>query len=609
MLKTRTTLLALVAALGLGTAQAWAADALAQSAWKDVGKVVAFADVHGAYDDLVGVLKASKVVDADLRWAAGRAHAVSLGDLLDRGSDSRKVMDLLMRLQDEAARAGGSLHVVLGNHEAMNLLGDLRYVSADEYSAFAQDEPAGAREQARQAWIALAGPDSGPAFDSKFPAGYFGHRAAFAPDGRYGRWLLALPVAIVMNDTLFMHAGPSAVARGMSVSDLNTRYRSALVEYLAALADVEDAGLVQAGDAYAQRADLASQRLAALAVQDNAQQMKLAAAVQRFRAAADSPMLSVDGPNWYRGPALCNECAEADTLLPILDALGLKRLVVGHTPARNGRVAARFDGRVVKLDAGMNRRAYRGHPAALVLEGSQASVIYSDGDGSAASVPPEGLYVAPYEIDDATVADVLENGAVTAAGAGETVVEKNGIKIPAVFVVAGKDEIRRELAAYRLDRALQLGIVPATAARESGGQKGYVQARPLKWVTQADVQKQSLRGGGWCPLDPQFELVYSFDSLVANEGRTAQTVLYDSQEWRVVVAGFANAFGTTKAFPAYLKTRPARTGAELRRRLSSLDEAALQRAVGDLLSARERKAILDRRDLLLAAPPAAAAGR
>ena len=61
-------------------------------------------------------------------WAAGRAHVVSLGDLLDRGADSRKVMDLLMRLQGEAAAAGGQLHVVLGNHEAMNLLGDLRYV-------------------------------------------------------------------------------------------------------------------------------------------------------------------------------------------------------------------------------------------------------------------------------------------------------------------------------------------------------------------------------------------------------------------------------------------------------------------------------------------------
>ena len=62
---------------------------------------------------------------------------MSLGDLLDRGGDSRKVMDLLMRLQREASAAGGQMHVVLGNHEAMNLLGDLRYVVAAEYAAYA----------------------------------------------------------------------------------------------------------------------------------------------------------------------------------------------------------------------------------------------------------------------------------------------------------------------------------------------------------------------------------------------------------------------------------------------------------------------------------------
>src|SRR5512141_2016883 len=99
-----------------------AADPPAQSAWQDAGRIVAFADVHGAYDDLVGLLQASGVIDKSLRWSAGRIHVVSLGDMLDRGADSRKVMDLLMRLQGEATAAGGQLHIVLGNHEAMNLL-------------------------------------------------------------------------------------------------------------------------------------------------------------------------------------------------------------------------------------------------------------------------------------------------------------------------------------------------------------------------------------------------------------------------------------------------------------------------------------------------------
>ena len=590
-----------------------AADPPAQAAWPDAGRVVAFADVHGAYDELVGLLQAAAVVDKSLHWSAGHAHVVSLGDMLDRGADSRKVMDLLMRLQGEAATAGGHLHVVLGNHEAMNLLGDLRYVSPGEYAAFAGDETKAMREERRKDWIAANGPDAGPAFDQKFPPGYFAHRAAFAPTGRYGQWLLALPAVISLNDALFMHAGPSNVLRGMPLAEINTRYRSALVEYLGALDALTAAGLLKEADAYAQRPDIAAERLAAMTTADEATRSRLSAALQRFKAADDSPMLNVDGPNWYRGAALCNECAEADVLQPILDGLGLRRLVVGHTVARDGRAATRFGGKVIKLDAGMNRAVYHGHPAALVLDGGKAEVLYAEAPGAPVALPAEALRVAPASLDDATVADTLTTGTVTVAGPRapgtlDTVVEKNGVRVPAVFVQAGDEASNHELAAYRLDRLLQLGIVPATAAREVQGQRGYLQARPEKWVTQADVQKQSLRASGWCPLDPQFELVYAFDALAGNEGRTADRVLFDAQEWAVFATGHDRAFGTGKAFPAYLKARAPAPGAEFRRRLMALDDAALAKALGDLVSPRERKALLERRDALLALPPAAAAG-
>ena len=77
----------------------------AKSTWQGIDRVIAFADVHGAYNELVQLLREAGVVNADLGWAAGKTHVVSLGDLLDRGDDSRKVMDLLMRLQREAGLA------------------------------------------------------------------------------------------------------------------------------------------------------------------------------------------------------------------------------------------------------------------------------------------------------------------------------------------------------------------------------------------------------------------------------------------------------------------------------------------------------------------------
>lgn len=602
---------AIVAGLALHSVATRASET-AQVAWPQVDRVVAFADVHGAYEELTTLLRTAGVLDEQLRWSAGKAHVVSLGDLLDRGADSRKVMDLLMRLQQEAITAGGRLQVVLGNHEAMNLLGDLRDVAPAEFTAYVADEPRGQRETLRADWIARNGPDSGAAFDQRFPPGYFGHRAALAPDGRYGLWLLAQPVAIMIGQTLFMHGGPSSLLSGKSLPEINLRYRTALTDYLGSLARLEAGDLVRPEDEFARRAELAQQRLTALPAGDNSARMALAQVVQQFVAADSNPWLERDGPNWYRGAALCNECSEADVLDPILQGLGAQRLVVGHTVARNARVASRFDGRVIKLDAGMNRAVYRGNAAALVLEDGGPGVLYAGESGPPAAIPGQPLYVGYQGLDDAQVALALAQGAVSLGevrtpGTVDALVEHQGWKIPAVFMGTTREAARRELAAHRIDRLLGLGIVPATVEREVQGQRGILQARPNRWVTQADVREQGLRGGGWCAYEPQFQLVYAFDALIGNEGRTEERLLFDASEWLVIVTGHDRAFGTGKAFPAYLKARPPAPGPELRRRLGRLDEASLAAALGDLLDARERRALLARRDALLAMPAAAAA--
>ncbi len=585
-----------------------------QDSWPAVPRVVAFADVHGAYDELTRLLRAAGVVDEGLRWSAGSAHVVSLGDLLDRGAGSRKTMDLLMRLQGEAASAGGALHVVLGNHEAMNLLGDLRDTTAAEFAAYADEEPAGLRDRLRGEWIARRGKDSARQFDERFPPGYFGQRAALAADGKYGRWLLGLPVAIAIGDTLFMHAGPSRLLSGLSLEEINRRYRSALTEYLRALDDVIAARLVELDDPFEDRAALADKRLAAAAAASSEDARRAhASAVRRFVAADRDPMLDVDGPNWYRGAALCNEASESDVLQPLLGRLGVKRLVVGHTVAHRQRAASRFGGTVIKLDTGMNRAVFHGHPAALVLERGSARVVYADEGGPPAAVPAEPLYVSSPVRDD-EVASILASGNVSIArargpGVLEVVVERERQRIPAVFVEVPGDAVGKELAAYRLDRALRLGLVPATVEREVEGRHGILQARPARWVAQADVEAKSLRADGWCALPPQFELMYAFDALIGNEGRTPDRVLYDASQWTLLLTGHDRAFGTSSAWPAYLEARPPHPGPELRRRLMALDAASLQRIAGDLLTVPARAALLARRDALLAGKAPGAAAR
>lgn len=591
--------------------------AAAQSHFTGIERVVAFADVHGAYTELVTLLRETGIIDAQDRWAAGRTHLVSVGDLLDRGDDSRKVMDLLMRLQGEARAAGGQVHVTLGNHEAMNVLGDLRYVTPGEYAAYLDLESAAERAERRKAWESAQGPGSGASFEQKFPPGFFGHRAALAPSGKYGQWLLSLPVAVAINETLFMHAGPSPVVRGMSLQELNLRYRTALTDYLGLAQRLEQAGLLLPGDEFRARPKLAQERLAALnaaaTASGGAADGALADTVRRFQQAADSDLLAADGPNWYRGPALCGEVTEADVLLPLLQQFGVGRLVVGHTPTRDLRAATRFDGRVVKLDAGMNRAAYKGRAAALFVQPSGLSVRYA-GEPEATALQPEGLFVAPNELDDGAVLAAMREGVVTVdapRGPNEMAVSVShgGKRIPAVFQVRNDAAARKEVAAFALDRQLSLGVVPATAMREVQGQRGVLQARPLKWVSQKEVQEKSLRGGGWCEMEPQFQVIYALDTLLGNEGRTPESLLFDSDDWFVYGTSHERAFGTSKGLPAYLKARPPVPGTELRRRAATLNEANLSESLGELVDARALKAILDRRDALLALPAAAATGK
>src|SRR5262245_36606216 len=91
--------------------------------FEGVERIVAVGDIHGAFNALVDILRTAGIIDQRQRWTGGRAHLAQLGDVVDRGPDSRKVLDLYRRLEREAASAGGRVHFLLGNHEVLRLTG------------------------------------------------------------------------------------------------------------------------------------------------------------------------------------------------------------------------------------------------------------------------------------------------------------------------------------------------------------------------------------------------------------------------------------------------------------------------------------------------------
>jgi hypothetical protein len=97
-----------------------------------VDSLYVLGDTHGMYDELISGLRNAGLIDTASRWAGGRKHLVFAGDLTDRGPDVLGLLWFVYRLEREAAAAGGGVHVVLGNHELMVMLGDLRYVHPKE---------------------------------------------------------------------------------------------------------------------------------------------------------------------------------------------------------------------------------------------------------------------------------------------------------------------------------------------------------------------------------------------------------------------------------------------------------------------------------------------
>jgi len=566
--------------------------AFGQEPWRFAtdSRVVAFADVHGAYDRLIELLRATGVVDADARWTAGTAHVVSLGDLLDRGAETRAVLDLVMRLEREAAAGGGALHVVLGNHELMTLLGDWRYVAPADYESFAADESEAMRSAAYTTFAADAGGDStttAAQFARTYPRGYFARRAAFAPTGRYGEWLRSRPALVVVNDTVYVHGGlpPVVAQQGLAI---NERVRTALDRYLALRDGLVARGVLPALD---REHDI-----------DTAGAAPPDAERDEFLALAATTELGPDGPLWYRGSVYCKPMLERPTLEAALERLGVARAVVGHTPTEDRRARSLYGGKLVTLDTGMLVDYYRGRPAALVSDNGELSVRYATPPADTAL--EDGRTVA-YARTDADLRTALEHGAIVSVQSAaapepwQVVVQDGDAAISAAFYPKRDDRASAsELAAAALDDLLGTDLVAPTVSRTIDGQDGALQLRYPGAVSDRERVERRLPFSGWCPLEPQVELMRAFDALTLNRGRDGGNVLFHNELTDLTLVGHSRAFPTDKALPAGLRLA---MPTALRAALRELDEPQLDTALGAWLDARQIRALLARRDRLIGA--------
>jgi predicted MPP superfamily phosphohydrolase len=253
--------------------------------FRRVQSICVISDIHGNFENYITLLKEASVIDGNLRWKFGSGHLVILGDIFDRGEKVTEILWHVFDLEKQALKAGGMVHMVLGNHELMILSGDLRYIN-EKYI--------------------ITGKFTGLSYSE-----------LFSGSSVLGMWLRSKPVAITINDILFIHAGISAemIRNNLEVKDINKFFYDGL------------AGKV---------------------LTDSSQNAKLIL------------LIGDNGPLWYRG-YFSEKGIEDQVLDKILSFYGVNHIIVGHTPGNE--IRSSHQGKIFGIDAGMAN----GLPGELLL--------------------------------------------------------------------------------------------------------------------------------------------------------------------------------------------------------------------------------------------------
>ena len=359
-------LFVLVAVLALG-----APGALAETA---SSRLLAIGDIHGDYEALVAILQEAHIVDSEGNWVAGDTVLVQTGDLLDRGPQVRKIMDLLMTLEAGAEEQGGRVVVLLGNHEMMNLMGDWRDVSAEAYLGFVDEDSEQRRQDSYQDYVALLKSrssilETSPVLSEEserqwmevHPLGFFEYHEALGPQGHYGRWLRERPAIAQIADSVFLHGGIHPELESLKLEEINRRIGREIEAFDAYTEEMVRRRLILPFSSLQERVVAAQAELARLQPKGPAgETQNVVQLLEGFLGFGNWLSVHPDGPLWFRGFARWSEQEGREHLKGLLESHKAKRFVVGHTPLLPGQIQARFEGSVFLIDTGMLSSFYRG---------------------------------------------------------------------------------------------------------------------------------------------------------------------------------------------------------------------------------------------------------
>jgi len=314
--------------------------------WTGVEKITAVGDLHGDYEAFVAILIGTGVVDHELHWVAGAMHFVQMGDVMDRGPEARRIFDLLRRLEKEAEAAGGRVHVLIGNHEMMNISGIAfdypEFVTVEQFLSFLPEDFIKAKEKD----FLIRKRAAAPSRDGRIEISDAERRALWTEvlqkdsgareqylrffRKEYGSWITGFNTVIKINDTVFVHGGISPEYSLKPLVELNDTVRLELRLAMYTKQVINNTNF-------------------------------------QFHVLYDR-----DGPLYYRELAQQNENLFADQVDSILTNLQARQIVIGHTVvvAPTASKMKRFGGKVWAIDTGIST-CYQGPLSALIIDGGR----------------------------------------------------------------------------------------------------------------------------------------------------------------------------------------------------------------------------------------------
>ena len=173
-------------------------------------RIVAIGDLHGDLSAAHAALRLAGAIDSVDRWIGGDLVVVQTGDILDRGDEEEAIFRLFQDLDEQAAAAGGAVHVLNGNHELMNAYLDYRYVTDGGWADFEDVTD-------------VVAVDS---FLATLETHQRARAQALRPGGEFARRLAENNTFLIVGQTLFTHGGVLPEHVNFGLDWMNERVRA-----------------------------------------------------------------------------------------------------------------------------------------------------------------------------------------------------------------------------------------------------------------------------------------------------------------------------------------------------------------------------------------------